>query len=140
VFQKKNESHIVCFQRLRHSCAQVQPETRSPAAGRELVDVVGDEGEGGEILADYGEAWSFLLFLKDRYGAKLLESIHRDRQHRGWTAAGGVGLLAKHAKSADVPARFPVDDAADKLVSHGKVSGISRKLVTTPSLDSSITC
>ena len=52
------------------------------------------------ILADYGEAYSFMLFLYDRYGIGFMSTLHRDGN-----AQGLVGLqhaLDGYANGADV--------------------------------------
>ncbi|HZE66848.1 MAG TPA: hypothetical protein VE081_09475, partial [Sporichthyaceae bacterium] len=74
VFQKKNESHIVCFNGFGIVRTKYNPNPQPCGGPENSLTLWGDEGDGGEILADYGEAWSFLLFLRDRYGPKILES------------------------------------------------------------------
>ncbi|HEY2832542.1 MAG TPA: hypothetical protein VGJ14_08965 [Sporichthyaceae bacterium] len=139
VFQKKNESHIICFNGFGIVRTKYNPNPQPCGGPENSLTLWGDEGDGGEILADYGEAWSFLLFLKDRYGPKILESIHRDGQYQGLTGVQvALDKYGKHAKVADVLHDFQLMTLLDKLVSQGKVSGISRARVSTPSLNSSI--
>jgi hypothetical protein len=139
VFQKKNESHIVCFNGFGTVRTKYNPNPQPCGGPENSLTLWGDEGDGGEILADYGEAWSFLLFLRDRYGPKILESIHRDGAHQGLASVQvALNKYGKGVKVADVLHDFQLMTLLDKLVSHGKVTGISRKRVTTASLNSSI--
>ena len=35
------------------------------------------------VLADYGNAYSFMLYLYDRYGADFMSRLHRDGELQG---------------------------------------------------------
>ena len=90
--------------------------------------------------ADYGEAYSFMLFLYDRYGIGFMSTLHRDGN-----AQGLVGLqhaLDGYANGADVYQvlhDFQVSTLVDKYVntSKGKVNGIAES-GTSKSLNSTV--
>ena len=48
------------------------PNPRDCGGPENSLTLWGDEGNGNEILADYGNAWSFMLFLYDRYGLDFM--------------------------------------------------------------------
>lgn len=141
VFQRKFESHIACYQGYGTVTTEFQPNARPCGGPQNSLTIWGDEGTGAEILADYGIAWSFLLFLHDRYGPKILEDIHRDKALQGLDSV--VAALQKYGKGAkltDVLHDFQVMTLVDKIVSgkQGTVDGIAKSRVTSRSLDSSV--
>ncbi|WP_019877194.1 immune inhibitor A domain-containing protein [Sporichthya polymorpha] len=141
VFQHKYESHIICYQGFGTVTTKYQPNARPCGGPQNSLTIWGDEGTGAEILADYGIAWSFLLFLRDRYGAKILEEIHRDGQRQGLdSVAHALTKYAKGAKLADVLHDFQVMTLVDRAVGgrNGRVEGIAKSRVTTSSLQSYI--
>ena len=44
-------------------------------------------GQPGRVLADYGNAYSFMLFLFDRYGIDLISRLHNDGDLQGLPAS-----------------------------------------------------
>ncbi|HUR73558.1 MAG TPA: hypothetical protein VMZ00_04735 [Sporichthya sp.] len=141
VFQHKFESHIACYQGFGTVTTKYQPNARPCGGPQNSLTVWGDEGTGAEILADYGIAWSFLLFLRDRYGAKILEDIHRDNAVQGLdSVAAALKKYAKGAKIPDVLHDFQVMTLVDRIVGgqDGRVDGIAKSRVTSASLKSYI--
>ncbi len=141
VFQHKFESHIVCYQGFGTVTTKYQPNARPCGGPQNSLTLWGDEGTGAEILADYGVAWAFLLFLRDRYGAKILEDVHRDSALHGLDSVEAA--LQKHSKGdklADVLHDFQVMTLIDRAVGgpDGRVSGIAKSRVTSRSLKSYI--
>jgi hypothetical protein len=68
-------------------CLLGNSETQTPAnpnpreGGPEnSLTVWGDQGQGSEILCDYGAAFAFMLYLDGRFGPELLSELHRDDQ------------------------------------------------------------
>jgi hypothetical protein len=135
------QSHIFCF----HGYGTVKGlgnPNPTPCGGPEnSLTLWQDEGTGSEVLADYGNAWSFMLFLHDRYGSDFIRALHQDGAHRG--LAGVSAQLARFAsgtKVADVLHDFQLMN----LVGHyaaatrSKVFGIEAARVRTASLDAMI--
>ncbi len=141
VFQRKYESHIACFQGFGTVTTRFQPNARACGGPQNSLTLWGDEGQGAEILADYGVAWSFLLFLRDRYGPAILEDLHRDGKSQG--LAGVKAALKSHGKGAkitNVLHDFQVMVLVDRIVGGkgGRVAGIARDRVISKSLRSSL--
>ena len=141
VFQHKFESHIVCYQGFGTVTTKYQPNARPCGGPQNSLTLWGDEGTGAEILADYGIAWAFLLFLRDRYGAKILEDIHRDSALQGLeSVSAALKKYGKGDKLADVLHDFQVMTLVDRAVGGkaGRVDGIAKSRVTSASLRSYI--
>ncbi|MBA3742123.1 immune inhibitor A domain-containing protein [Sporichthya sp.] len=141
VFQHKFESHIACYQGFGTVTTKYQPNARPCGGPQNSLTIWGDEGQGAEILADYGIAWSFLLFLKDRYGPKMLEDIHRDSALQGLdSVAAALKKDGKGDKLTDVLHDFQVMTLIDRAVGgkDGRVDGIAKSRVTSASLKSYI--
>ena len=141
VFQHKFESHIACYQGFGTVTTKYQPNARPCGGPQNSLTIWGDEGAGAEILADYGIAWSFLLFLHDRYGPKILSDIHRDGGRQGLgSVSTALRKHAKGAKLADVLHDFQVMTLIDRAVEgrDGRVEGIAKRRVTAASLRSYI--
>jgi hypothetical protein len=141
VFQHKFESHIACFQGFGTVTTKFQPNARPCGGPENSLTLWGDEGTGAEILADYGIAWSFLLFLHDRYGPKILEDIHRDASRQGLdSVAAAMKKYSKGDQLTDVLHDFQVMVLIDKIVGgkNGRVDGIAKSRVTSASLNSTI--
>jgi hypothetical protein len=141
VFQKDPDSHLYCFQGFGIVQTKYNPNARACGGPQNSLTLWGDEGEGGEILADYGNAWSFLLFLVDRYGPAILEDIHRDKERQG--LASVQVALDKHGKGAkvsDVLHDFQLMVLVDKIAGAkgSKVTGVKKSAVTTKSLTSTV--
>ena len=143
VFDKGADSHIYCYQGFGTVQTTYNPNPRDCGGPENSLTLWGDQdpGNGAAILADYGEAYSFMLFLYDRYGIGFMSTLHRDGN-----AQGLVGLqhaLDGYANGADVYQvlhDFQVSTLVDKYVntSKGKVNGIAKSRVTSKSLNSTV--
>jgi hypothetical protein len=143
VFDKGADSHIYCYQGFGTVQTTYNPNPRDCGGPENSLTLWGDQdpGNGAAILADYGEAYSFMLFLYDRYGIGFMSTLHRDGN-----AQGLVGLqhaLDGYANGADVYQvlhDFQVSTLVDKYVntSKGKVKGIAKSRVTSKSLNSTV--
>ncbi len=143
VFDKGADSHIYCYQGFGTVQTAYNPNPRDCGGPENSLTLWGDQepGNGSAILADYGEAYSFMLFLYDRYGIGFMSTLHRDGH-----AQGLVGLqdaLDGYADGVDVYSvlhDFQVTTLIDKYVdtAKGKVKGIAKSRVTSKSLTSTV--
>jgi Immune inhibitor A peptidase M6 len=83
VFKKGTQSHIYCFQGFGTTKTAFNPNPIDCGGPENSLTLWGDEQTGSSILADYGNAWSFQLFLFDRYGQSFTSALHRDGAHQG---------------------------------------------------------
>ncbi|MCW2526372.1 MAG: shpI [Pseudonocardiales bacterium] len=141
VFQANSQSHIYCYQGFGTVQTQYNPNPRDCGGPENSLTLWGDQGSGDDILADYGNAWSFMLFLRDRYGVGFMSSLHRDGLDQGL-----VGLqhqldgYSPGADVFDVLHDFQTATLLDGIVgvSGGTVAGIARSRVTSASLNSMV--
>jgi hypothetical protein len=141
VHQTHAESHIFCF----HGYGTVKGPSNpnpNPCGGAEnSLTMWQDEGTGSEVLADYGNAWSFMQFLDDRYGRAFMSDLHTDGADQG--LKGVQTQLDKYAKGTSLP-QLLHDYQLMNLLDHyasqkgAQVKGIPAKRITTKSLDSTI--
>ncbi len=73
VFQSGTQNHIYCFQGFGTVQTPFNQNPRDCGGPENSLTLWGDQFTGNSILADYGNAWSFMLFLKDRYGVAFIE-------------------------------------------------------------------
>ena len=111
VYHKGADAHLTCFRgfgvvRTAHNT------TPRDCGGPQNSLNLWDEGEPADVLADYGNAYQFMLYLKDRFGPKVLSRIHRDRSRQG--LAGVQAALP--APLYDVLHDFQTMTLVDKVV------------------------
>lgn len=130
------QSHLHCFNGYGTVKTPYNPNPRNCGGPQNSLTIWGDEGSADEILADYGNAWSFLLFLYDRYGLDFVSALHRDGDHQGLNGVQvQLDTYAKGTKVADVIHDYQVMNLVDGVVGpRGRVVGTDRARVTTKSL------
>lgn len=139
VFEPGAESHLYCFNGFGTIQTAYNPNPRDCGGPQNSLTLWGDEGSGNEILADYGNAWSFMQFLHDRYGPTFMTALHNDPAKQGIPAIQAqLDAFAAGTKVYDVLHDFQVMNLVDGIVDsrRGKVRGTSKARVTTPSLES----
>lgn len=136
VNEPRPESHLYCFHGFGTVKTAYNPNPRDCGGPQNSLTLWGDEGSADQILADYGNSWSFMLFLFDRYGQGFMSGLHRDGKHRGMAGVQAqLDRLAKGTKYVDVVHDYQVMNLVDDIVgTKGKVLGTSKARVTTKSL------
>jgi hypothetical protein len=141
VTQTHAEGHLYCFQGYGLTKGPSNPNPNPCGGPQNSLTSWGDEGPGSEILADYGNAWSFMLFLQDRYGDAFISALHRDSRSQGLASVqDALDTFAKGTKVADVLHDYQLMNLVDRYVDvkGGTVKGISRDRVTTRQLDAAV--
>jgi hypothetical protein len=141
VHEKNAQNDIFCFHGFGTIKGPANPNPVPCGGAQNSLTAWGDEGQGSEILADYGNARSFMLFLYDRYGTAFMSALHRDGAAQGLASLQGqLDALAHGAKAADVLHDFQLMNLVDAYVDGGSgaVRGIDRARVTTRSLDATV--
>ena len=136
------ENHIICFNGFGTVTTTYNPNPRNCGGPENSLTLWGDEGTGSEILADYGNAWSFQLYLYDHYGQSFISALHRDGAHQGLAGVQAqLDVYAKGTKVADVVHNYQVMNLVDRFVDGkgGKVvSGASKEKITSKSLNAAL--
>ena len=74
------EGSLQCFLGWGSHETPANPNPR-PGGPENSLTFWGDQGDGDELLCDYGAAESFMHMLADRYGADVLSALHRADQN-----------------------------------------------------------
>ena len=140
VFDRGADSHIYCFQGFGIVQTQFNPNPRDCGGPENSLNLWG-EGNPNAVLADYGNAYSLMLYLFDRYGTDIISRLHRDGELQGLPSLEAA-LKAEGASSLyGVIHDFQSMTLLDKLVGdakHSVVLGTSKRRVTSKSLRSSV--
>ena len=67
VHDRGNDNHLVCFQGFGNVKTKFNINPRECGGPQNSLNLW-DEGTPTEVLADYGNAYQFLLYLRDRFG------------------------------------------------------------------------
>ncbi len=140
VDQRGADSHIYCFQGFGTVQTAYNPNPRDCGGPENSLTLWGDQGDS-QILADYGNAYSMMMYLYDHYGIGFMSALHRDGANQG--LVGLQRALDGYAPGTDayqVVHDFQVATLVDRYVgtSKGKVRGIAKKRVTSASLSSTV--
>ncbi len=142
VFDKGADSHLYCFQGFGIVETPFNPNPRDCGGPQNSLTLWGEEAENpNAILADYGNAYSMMLYLNDRFGTDLISALHRDGANQG-LASLAVQLANEGISDPfKVIHQFQSMVLLDKLLGrspNARVIGTSKKLVSTPSLRSTV--
>jgi len=140
VFEKGADSHIYCYQGFGPVQTPYNPNPRDCGGPENSLTLWGDGANPNTILADYGEAYSFMLYLYDHYGEAFMSALHRDGERQG-IASLQYELAQVGVKDAyQVLHDFQSSTLLDQLVGQkGSVLiGSTKRRVTTPSLNSTV--
>jgi hypothetical protein len=140
VFDRGADSHLYCFQGFGIVQTQFNPNPRDCGGPENSLNLWG-EGNPNALLADYGNAYSIMLYLADRYGTDIISRLHRDGELQGLPSLDAA-LKAEGARSMyGVIHDFQSMVLLDKIVGdskHSIVLGVPKRRVTTPSLRSTV--
>jgi len=141
VHQTLAESHIFCFQGYGMVKGPSNPNPIPCGGPENSLTLWNDEGNNSELLADYGNAWSFMLYLYDHYGAPFISALHRDGQHQGLDSVQGLlDTFDPGKKVIDLLHDYQLMTLLDRLASAkgAKLVGADLRAVTSKSLDASV--
>ncbi|MEJ3743974.1 peptidase M6 immune inhibitor A [Actinomycetes bacterium KLBMP 9797] len=140
VFDPGADSHLYCFQGFGPVQTQYNPNPRDCGGPGNSLTLWGDSDTPGEVLADYGNAWQFMLYLHDRFGPDILTRLHNDGELQGMASL----TAALEAEGVDDPYRvlhnYQTSVLVDKIVGDkdGKMLGVAKRQVTSASVRSTV--
>jgi hypothetical protein len=137
VQETKAESHIFCFEGYGEVKGPANPNPNYCGGPENSLTLWQDQGGQSDILADYGNAWSFMLFLYDRYGTDFISALHRDPKFGLDSLQGLLDQRAHGAKVTDVIHDFQLMNLLDRIVSAKGVQlvGADKAAVTSKELN-----
>jgi Immune inhibitor A peptidase M6 len=140
VFDRGADSHLYCFQGFGIVQTPFNTNPRDCGGPENSLNLWG-EGNPNAVLADYGNAYSLMLFLNDRYGLDLMSRLHNDGDRQG-LASLDAQLEAEGVHDVyRVLHDFQTMVLVDKIVGesrNGVMLGVPKSRVTTPSLRSTV--
>ena len=134
VFHSGADSHLICYQGFG-TVRTGYNTTPQGCGGPQNSLNLWDEGGSGAVLADYGAAYEFMLYLRDRFGAGVLSRLHRDGERHG---LAGVAAALRGVDLYGVVHDFQSMTLLDKIVEGGRLTGISRSRATAAGLRSTV--
>lgn len=139
VYEKGFDSHLQCFQGWMTVTTPYNPIARDCGGPENSLTLWGEGNTGGDVLADYGNAYQMMLYLRDHYGADILTRMHSDTKHgldslTAQLAAEGENDVYKVLH--DFQSMTLLDKAVDSK--YGVVLGVPKKRVTSAGLNSSV--
>lgn len=141
VAQSGYDAYIACFQGFRTIVTKYNPAPVPCGGPANSLTQWGDQGTAKELLADYGNAESFMLYLHDRFGAKVLSELHRDARRQGLASLTEIlSTTREHPKVTAVLHDYQLMTLVDKLLSRRgmKLTGAARGKITTKSLNAAV--
>ncbi len=128
--------HLICFQGFGDVRTKYNVNPRECGGPQNSLNLW-DEGEPNDVLADYGNAYQFMLYLSDRFGPAIISKLHRDRTHQG--LAGVQAALPAGVDLYDILHDFQTMTLVDKIVGNGgSIDGVPLQQVTSASLRSTV--
>jgi len=141
VFDRGGDSHLYCFQGFGSVQTPFNPNPRDCNGPQNSLNLWNEGDTGAGVLADYGNAYSLMLFLFDRYGTDIISRLHRDGDLQGLAsldaALEGEGAGNMYQVLHDHQTMVLVD----KIIGdsrRGIMLGVPKRRVTTPSLRSTV--
>lgn len=137
VDQRGMDNHLTCFQGFGNVKTKFNPNPRDCGGPQNSLNLW-NEGTPTQILADYGNAYEFMLYLRDRFGLGIITKLHRDGAHQG--LAGVAAVLPAGVTLASVLHDYQLMVLVDRYVDRrgGTVSGIPKIRVIANSLRSTV--
>ena len=138
VFQRGADSHIFCFQGFGTVRTDFNTNPRDCGGPENSLTLWGESPNPNATLADYGNAYSFMLFLRDRYGTDLVSRLHRDGGRQGLASVAAALRREGVRDLYKVVHDYQSMVLLDRLVQGWRVYGVPKSRVTTPSLRSTV--
>ena len=140
VFDKGGDSHIYCYQGFGTVQTPYNTNPRDCGGAENSLNLWG-EGNPNAVLADYGNAYSIMQFLSDRYGQDIMTLLHNDGELQGLASLDAALEAEGVSDMYSVLHDYQSMTLLDKIVGdsrRGIVLGTQKSRVTTPSLRSTV--
>jgi len=141
VFDRGADSHLYCFQGFGIVQTPFNTNPRDCGGPENSLNLWGEGNNPNKVLADYGNAYSFMLFLFDRYGTDFMSGLHRDGALQGLASLDAAlearGVHDMYQVIHDYQSMVLLDKSIGDA-RFGVVLGVPKSRVTTPSLRSTI--
>ncbi|MBA3430685.1 MAG: immune inhibitor A, partial [Actinobacteria bacterium] len=131
------DSHVQCFLGYLGIQTPANPNPRAGGPENSLTSW-GDQGDG-EILCDYGAAYTMMEYLAGRYGTDFMSALHRDDLNGLEGLQGVLDASAPGESAQSVLHRWAAMVALDGVLDDGaNLAGDREALYRSPTLDATI--
>jgi hypothetical protein len=132
-----NDNHINCFQGWGTVKTKYNTNPRECGGPQNSLNLW-DEGTPSDVLADYGNAYQFMIYLDDRFGLHTITQLHRDGTNHG--LAGVAAVLPAGTGLYQTLHDFQTMTLVDRTVDQpgGTITGIPKSHVIAADLRSAI--
>jgi hypothetical protein len=141
VFDRGADSHIFCYQGFGTVQTPFNTNPRDCGGPENSLNLWNEGNNPSAVLADYGNAYSLMLFLFDRYGTAFMSRLHQDGMLQG-LASLDAALEAEGVHDMyRVLHDYQSMTLVDKIVGDspaGFILGVPKNRVTTKSLRSTV--
>ncbi|MEV4318801.1 hypothetical protein [Actinocrispum sp. NPDC049592] len=140
VFDKGVDGHLSCFQGFATVKTDSNPNPRDCGGPENSLNLWGETSNPNAVLADYGNAYQFVLYLYDHYGQDFISRLHRDGQLQGLASVAAELKTVGENDLYKVLHNYQTSVLVDKIVDnkHGIVLGANKKKVTSASVNSTV--
>ncbi|MGC5031796.1 choice-of-anchor J domain-containing protein [Micromonospora sp. DT229] len=141
VDQPGTDSHIHCFQGFGTVQTPYNTNPRDCGGPENSINLWNEGSTSSGVLADYGNAYSLILFLYDRYGLDFISRLHQDGDLQG-LASLKAALADEGVKDMyKVLHDYQTMNLVDRVVGNSKLGimlGADKRRVTTASLNATV--
>jgi hypothetical protein len=135
------DSHTQCFLGWLNQLTPANPNPRTAGGPENSLTRWNDQGDG-EILCDYGAAYTMMEFLAGRYGQAFMTALHRNDEN----GLAGLDAVLEQFKQKKTTSQEVLHDWAQMVALDGLIDagwhtlgfGAKEKDVTTPTLHATI--
>jgi hypothetical protein len=117
VWHRGNDTHLICFQGFGIVTTPYNANPRECGGPQNSLNLW-NEGAAADVLADYGNAYQFMVYLHDRFGTGVLTELHRDKTRQGLD--GVAAALPAGTKLYDVIHGFQTATLVDKFTDRAR--------------------
>jgi len=142
VFESGQDSHIICHQGYGIVKTTFNPNPRDCGGPQNSLNLWNEDvNNPSAVLSDYGNAYSLMLFLYDRYGQSFISNLHRDGARQGLASLDAeleaVGVHDMYKVLHDYQSMTLLDKFLGDS-RHSLMLGVSKSRVTSKSLRASV--
>ncbi|MFI7672568.1 choice-of-anchor J domain-containing protein [Actinophytocola sp. NPDC049390] len=141
VFERGGDSHIYCYQGFGIVQTPYNTNPRDCGGAENSLNLWGEGSNPSAVLADYGNAYSIMQFLSDRYGTEIMTLLHQDGERQGLASLDAALEAEGQSDMYRVLHDYQSMTLLDKIVGdsrRGVMLGVPKSRVTTPSLRSTV--
>ncbi|GAB3252110.1 immune inhibitor A domain-containing protein [Kineosporia babensis] len=132
------DNHLISYQGYSTVQTPYNQNPRDSGGAQNSLNLWGeDTANPNAVLADYGHAYSFVLFLYDRYGLDFITELHNDGQNQGLNGVKAAGAKDVYGILHDFQSSTLLDAFLDTS-KKSTIKGVAKKKVTSKSLNSSV--